>query len=63
MGSQQHSKAAEPVQKEEKAFWMRDAATGDWIPEDHFGEMERGRSKREAPSVYKVQYAIKDNAK
>ena len=40
MGSQQHSKAAEPVQKEEKAFWMRDPATGDWIPEDHFGEID-----------------------
>jgi len=40
VGSQQHSKAAEPVQKEEKAFWMRDPATGDWIPEDHFGEID-----------------------
>ena len=31
MGSQQHSKAVEPVQKEEK---------GDWIREDHFGEID-----------------------
>ena len=22
------------------AFWMRDPATGDWIPEDHFGETD-----------------------
>ena len=38
MGSQQHSKEAEPVQKEEKASWTRDPATGDWIREDHFIE-------------------------
>nr|WIW57648.1 late embryogenesis abundant protein LEA78 [Pinus tabuliformis] len=23
-----------------RAFWMRDPATGDWIPEDHFGETD-----------------------
>ena len=28
------------MQKEEKAFWMRDPATSDWIPEDHFGEID-----------------------
>ena len=22
------------------AFWMRDPATGDWIPENHFGETD-----------------------
>lgn len=22
------------------AFWMRDPATGDWIPEDNFGETD-----------------------
>nr|ABK22951.1 unknown [Picea sitchensis] len=22
------------------AFWMRDPATGNWIPEDHFGETD-----------------------
>jgi hypothetical protein len=22
------------------AFWMRDPTTGDWIPEDHFGETD-----------------------
>ncbi|KAG8490521.1 hypothetical protein CXB51_015768 [Gossypium anomalum] len=26
--------------KEKEAFWMRDPKTGNWIPENHFGEID-----------------------
>jgi hypothetical protein len=43
VASHQHSKAAgekEHAEGKKKGFWMRDPATGDWIPEDHFGEID-----------------------
>ncbi|KAB2025823.1 hypothetical protein ES319_D06G175400v1 [Gossypium barbadense] len=26
--------------KEKEAFWMRDPKTGNWIPENHFGDID-----------------------
>nr|ABK23711.1 unknown [Picea sitchensis] len=43
VASHQQSKAAggkEHAEEKKKVFWMRDPATGDWIPEDHFGEID-----------------------
>nr|ABK25659.1 unknown [Picea sitchensis] len=43
VASLQQSKAAgekEHMERKNKSFWMRDPATGDWIPEDHFGEID-----------------------
>lgn len=28
------------MQAKNKSFWMRDPATGNWIPEDHFGDAD-----------------------
>nr|WIW57651.1 late embryogenesis abundant protein LEA81 [Pinus tabuliformis] len=30
----------EEAQGKNKGFWMRDPATGAWIPEDHFGDVD-----------------------
>lgn len=32
--------AAEAADAKEAAFWMRDPNTGNWIPENHFGEVD-----------------------
>ncbi|KAL1538055.1 late embryogenesis abundant protein Lea5-A-like [Salvia divinorum] len=31
---------AEAADAKEAAFWMRDPNTGNWIPENHFGEVD-----------------------
>jgi len=28
------------MEAKNKSFWMRDPATGNWIPEDHFGDTD-----------------------
>lgn len=32
--------AAEAADAKVAAFWMRDPITGNWIPENHFGEVD-----------------------
>ena len=34
-------------------FWMRDPATGDWIPEDHFGETDTAELRQKLLSSRK----------
>nr|WIW57639.1 late embryogenesis abundant protein LEA69 [Pinus tabuliformis] len=43
VASKQQCKAAEGKEEakgENKCFWMKDPATGNWIPEDHFGDID-----------------------
>ena len=43
VASQQQSKAAcekGRTEEKKKGFWTRDPATGDWIREDHIGEID-----------------------
>lgn len=35
------------------AFWMRDPTTGDWIPEDHFGETDIAEQRQKLLSSRK----------
>nr|WIW57644.1 late embryogenesis abundant protein LEA74 [Pinus tabuliformis] len=61
VASHQQCKAAEvkeEAQRKNKVFWMRDPATGNWIPEDHFGDIDIAelRAKVLSSSKQKMTY-------